>query len=442
MKNMNKLLLVQLLMLLISTYSFSYELNGVYYRCYLNSIDGNTASVIQRPDGEKYKGDIVIASSFTDGGCTYTVTSISNMAFYFCTELTSLVMPNTIKKIEENAFIGCSNLKTMNISESTETIGKGAFDSCSEWDSIQLPSGLRTIGDGAFGNCRKANSIHIPKSVMTIGRGAFTGMINLSSLTVDVDNPYYDSRGNCNAIVETVSNKIIAGCAYTSIPNDVTSIADYAYRGFKNMTSLHIPSQIKEIGRLAFYACQGLKAITVAEDNEYYDSRNNCNALIETKSNTLLATSHNTVIPDDIVEIAYNAFNNCYNYEGYTSLVIPASVETIGENAFSSLNYLEEVYCYPEDPPSVMRSVFDYNRLKNMVLYVPKKSLNKYMTSYEWKDFMKVEAIPEVVESVNEDKVRNKIITSVYYVNGNSKHNSHKGIKILKYDDGTVQKSY
>jgi hypothetical protein len=176
--------------------------------------------------------------------------------------------------------------------------------------------------------------------VTEIGDYAFEGCTGLTSICVSEGNKKYDSRDNCNAIIETETNKLLWGCATTVIPDSVTEIGDYAFRGCTGLTSIVIPNSVMEIGDKAFSGCTSLTSICVSEGNKYYDSRDNCNAIIETETNRLLWGCATSVIPDSVKEIEVYAFSGC---TGLTSIVIPDSVTEIGGGAFSGCTGLTNI---------------------------------------------------------------------------------------------------
>ena len=190
------------------------------------------------------------------------VTSIVDDAFYNCRGLTSVTIPNSVTSICDYAFRSCSGLTSMTIPNSITTIRSGVFKDCSGLTSVDIPNSVTTIGYAAFSGCSGLTSVDIPNSVTTIGYAAFMGCSGLTSLKVESGNTVYDSRNNCNAIIETASNTLIFGCKTTIIPNSVTSIGDYAFYNCSGLTSLTIPNSVTKIGYSAFCFCSGLASVT------------------------------------------------------------------------------------------------------------------------------------------------------------------------------------
>ena len=234
---------------------------------------------------------------------------------------------------------------------------------------------VTTVNEYAFSWCDDLTGVHLPKTITTFGHQILANSYQIVSLSIDSENPKFDSRGNCNAIIETATNRLVVGCATTIIPDDVEIIGEYAFaytpypelnlpssvrvlehasfyrchsiteviipntveiigeNAFDDCSSLEtvfIPASVRSIGRGVFSDSKVLSSITVDPQNSYYDSRNNCNAIIETATNTLITGCKNTVIPNDVAIIGPSAFYNC----GLSNITIPNSVTIIGSNAF------------------------------------------------------------------------------------------------------------
>ena len=129
-----------------------------------------------------------------------------------------VVIPEGVTEIGDWAFERCRSLSSITIPESVTEIGRDAFYYCSNLKSITIPEGVREIGRDAFRYCSSLTSITIPESVREIGEDAFYGCSSLTSILVDINNKKYDSRDNCNAIIETKNNKLVIGCKTTIIP--------------------------------------------------------------------------------------------------------------------------------------------------------------------------------------------------------------------------------
>ena len=211
-----------------------------------------------------------------------------------------------LKSINYQMFLRCTSLTSVKIPESVTEIGSQSFYNCSNLTFVNIPEGVTSIYQEAFGGCRSLTSIIIPKSVTEIDKRAFSGCTNLTSF---------------------------------AIPENVTSIGESAFYGCKSLISVNIPESVTEIGINPFASCSGLKQIMVEGGNMKYDSRDNCNAIIETASNTLIAGCDNTTIPNSVITIGKNAFVGCTQ----TSVSIPNSVTYIGSFAFNNCIYLTSV---------------------------------------------------------------------------------------------------
>ena len=211
-------------------------------------------------------GANLTTNNYTDNGqMTFdaVVFYIGDYAFYNCTSLTSIEIPNSVISINQKTFSQCIRLKRIVIGSNVTSIGYYAFDGCTSLTSIEIPNSVTSIGNYAFSGCSGLTSIEIPNSVTSIGSGVFSGCSGLTSIIVSVGNSIYDSRNNCNAIIETTSNILIAGCKNTIIPNSVTSIGSYAFSGCSGLTSIEIPNSVTSIRQNAFSDCSNLSSIYI-----------------------------------------------------------------------------------------------------------------------------------------------------------------------------------
>lgn len=177
-------------------------------------------------------------------------------------ELTKLVIPEDITRINAGTFYGCNSLRSVVVPDHVTYIGIRAFDACTNLESIQIGNNVETIEHRAFADCRSLQELRIPKSVSLIGT-ELLWQTSLSSIIVDSENPYYDSREDCNAIIYTPTDILISGCKNTVIPDGVKRIEDKAFFGNPDLTSIVVPSSVESIGMMAFDGCRNLRSVTL-----------------------------------------------------------------------------------------------------------------------------------------------------------------------------------
>ena len=149
------------------------------------------------------------------------------------------------------------------VTYSVTSLGNACFNGCSSLTSITIPSSVTSLGDRCFNGCKSLTSIDIPSSVTSLGLSCFRGCSSLESITVDKNNKVYDSRDNCNAIIETSTNRMIRGCKTTVIPSSVTSLGFSCFWDCTSLTSITIPSSVTYLGSSCFNGCSSLESITV-----------------------------------------------------------------------------------------------------------------------------------------------------------------------------------
>lgn len=395
----------------------------------------------------------------------------------------SLIIKN-IRWIKSETFKNCKNVTTVTFDQSgsldVESIGDYAFEGCSSLKTIIIPKYVSEMGSKVFQDCTNLESIRISASVSKIGSRMFAGCPNLKSIVVEEGNEKYDSRENCNAIVETATNTLVCGTENSTIPSTITAIGNgaFAETGLKNivipegvtsielqafencqdlesvtlpqslkklgyhvfansgltslvipegitylpqgtfngcknletvtlpttletieynafsnsgLTSIFIPKGVTNISSTSFNYCGKLSTISVSDENTTYDSRNNCNAIIQTATNQILRGTSNTIIPNTATSIGDNAFNDI---NSLTSIVIPESVTSIGQYAFRFCNSLAEVVCKAKVAPQLKSDAFSNDILSKATLYVPEESVESYKADGEWKKFSDIQPLP------------------------------------------------
>ena len=342
------------------------------------------------------------------------LSEISENAFYSCKALESIILPQSITAINTNAFYDCKSLMAANIPNHVSTIGNLAFSNCSNLTSLLIPSSVTSIGVSAFGSCSGLNSI-----------------------VVEDGNNNYDSRENCNALIETATNAILRGSKNTIIPNSITSIGASAFSNIQELTTIDIPQSVTSIGNYAFYGCKDLttiklpNGITNIGDNLFQNCSSLTSCVIPNSVTTIgqyafwgcsnltsiiIPKSVTTIgaysfsecgnlksisLPEGVISVQYSAFERCNALE---SVSLPSSINTIGQSAFSGCSKITSV-TIKRKKPLYIDSYATFQYRSNATLYVPYGCKEAYETASYWTDFKEIVEMPMLGDVNNDGEV-------------------------------------
>ena len=412
-------------------YASDIKVGGIWYNF---NHSKRTASVTYRGDSydsysNEYSGSVVIPSSVTYQGATYSVTSIGEWAFYDCSSLTSVTIPNSVTSIKGHAFRDCYYLTSVTIPESVTSIGNRAFYCCYYLTSVTIHesvtsigemafSGLTSvtinsdaivnkqyssdfnlshifgsiiefiigesvtsIGDYAFCDCSSLTSITIPNSVTSIGNEAFYGCSSLTSVTIP------------NSVTSIGERAFFWCSSLTSltIPNSVTSIGDGAFLGCSSLTSITIPNRVTRIGDDTFHFCSSLTSITIPNsvksigDEAFYG----CSSLTS------------VTIPNSVTSIGSGAFYHC---SSLTSITIPNRVTSIGDDTFCYCSSLTSI-TIPNSVTSIGNEAF-YGCSSLTSVTIPESVISIGHGAFEGCSSLTSITIPNKVTSIGDDAFR------------------------------------
>ena len=365
---------------------------------------------------------------------------------------------------------------------SVTSIGRWAFAGCSRLAAITIPEGVTSIGEMSFRDCSNLQVIAIPEGVTSIGSSAFSGCSSLTAITVAEGNTMYDSRGGCNAIIETSNNTLIAGCSATIIPEGVTSIGSHAFQDHSYLTAITIPEGVTSIGSYAFQGCSSLAAITIPEGvtsigDWVFQACSSLTSIILPESVTSIGrgifydcsslttitipegvtsiggeafarcSSLTTItipegvtriggstfegcssltditIPDGVISIGYMAFYNCLSLK---RIVLPKSLKDISDGAFGYCAELLDMYCYAETVPQTESKAFGGCHLQNATLHVPASAVESYKSSAPWSTFGTIVALTNEEMGI-EQLTSEKSQLTIYDLCGHRVEKTEKG---------------
>ena len=294
----------------------TFQRGGINY----NITSDSEPRTVEVANNRNYTGDANIPDSVTYEGNTYAVTSVEEQAFYFCRNLTSVIIPNTVTTIKESAFAACSNLTSVIISNSITTIERGTFYACKGLTSITIPNSVTSIGYSAFSYCSGLISVTLGNSITIIGNSAFSKCSGLTNLTIP----------NSVTIIDVAAFSDCSGLTSVTIPNSVTSIGFAAFSGCSSLTSVTIPNSVTSIGSAAFSGCSSLKNIIISHSV----------TTIELSTFSDCSSLKSITIPNSVTSIEGSVFFNC---DSLTNIAIPNSVTSIGHSAFAHCRSLTNI---------------------------------------------------------------------------------------------------
>ena len=378
---------------------------------------GTSLTAISLPDGLESVGEgaFMYCQSLEKVSMTNSVTHIGQEAFYGCSTLKEITLSATVEEMEENVFeecygyavsfpddtsdlslfegsrlrgmtaitipegitevsslSGCHSLKSVSLPSTLKTISEYAFYYCTSLESINLPQGLRRIGNYAFSDCGSLTALVIPASVEEIGNGIISNCPSVESLSVREGNKYFDSRNDCNAIIQTETNDLFAGCRNTVIPDDVRSILEGAFSSIDGMT-VNLPENIQ---LWVFTNCRNLNITIPAKCGVgSFDECYNVNVTYAEGCTTIPQWSF-------------------YRDNGLVSVTLPSTLTHIDQETFTQCHNLFLVISHIAEPFEIADGTFslgftdeDGYRKTNAVLCVPAGSREKYLSTKGWDIF-------------------------------------------------------
>lgn len=344
-----------------------------------------TALVVYDDSYASFSGILTIPQTILIEGESYTVVGIDDMAFMGCAKLTSVTFPSTLKTIGEGAFYGCSRLTSVELPAQTVSIGNEAFGDCPLLATLSLGEGLKSIGRSAFENCIALTGVSMPADMESIGALAFKGCTKLasaalgSSLTLLGDSAFY----GCSALqsvelpvtVSSVGTRTFAGCSALNAVGlgNVSAVGEAAFNGCTALTEIAIPNGVETLGNYAFYGCSSLATVTLGTQERSSSSLKTIGdyAFAETAVKSV-------VLPDGVSTLGNYAFNKCASL---ATVSLGNSLTAIGDYAFSDCEKLESV-TFGSALETIGERAFSKVKISSLVLPATVRTIGDYAFYY------------------------------------------------------------
>lgn len=387
-------LLLNIIILPILMFAHDIIVDGIYYK-----YGQKTATVTYRGGyssaySSEYKGNITVPETIIYNDKEYTVTTVDAGTFQGCTELKSIILPNTIKVIGESAFSGCTSLESVVLPDSIDIINKELFYNCSKLPSIKIPEKIDSIAPSAFENCSTLSSLIIPSNVKTISNSCFYGCKNLETVILP-DSIYLIGTSafeRCNALKNI------------NVPY-ITTIENYAFRQCSSLENIVLPESLLHIGEEAF-SWTGLQSVVLTKSLNYIGAyafkRTSIKKVIFETQSSIQVYEHSYPFEATEIDTIYWDIPNSsissdilgYIFEtvdvNISDIIISNIVETIPDDIWSIFN-LYRVTSHSTTPPTILtENTFSVDTYNNATLFVPKGSVEAYKNSEYWKNFYNI----------------------------------------------------
>ncbi len=359
---------------------------------------------------DEYIGAIAIPDSVLYDGNYYYVSKIGDRAFYYCTGLTSITIPNSVTQIGDlifyncyglvsvtipnhiymipyNTFYNCTNLQSITLPENLIYLNSEAFYGCRSLTSITIPDKVRNISASAFEYCTNLTSVILPDSLTAIYSNAFKDCVNLDSITIPntvtsiggnafLNTPFYNNMPDGVVYINNILYSFKGSMSPNTsigVRNGTISISGNAFKDYSGLVSIYIPNSVASIGSATFMGCSNLKSIKIPDSLKTINSYTfyGCSSLTSVK------------IPDNVISIGSSAFDKC---TGLQTIVLPSISNFISINAFDRCIALSSIINQATTPQMIFLRTFK-NVNKAIPVYIPVNTLSSYQTAQYWSEF-------------------------------------------------------